>query len=195
MLDIRGEINEIGNNAIKISKKRIQLLYIFTHKQTVKILLFSKYFLTHKIHHWLYNSLLRIIQGCKLATNLTLKSSAQHLRFFTTAPIYLSTLVFSHSLKFYTTLPPPFLYLYLCSYCSSNQECFAHSLKFHQSFKDHPNDCILYKIFLINFKVCLPFLWNPTALFTSFVAPITVSLAEMLLCVLSSFISPKWIEF
>lgn len=50
MLDIRGEINEIGNNAIKISKKRTQLLYLFTHKQTVKIL-FSKYFLTHKIHH------------------------------------------------------------------------------------------------------------------------------------------------
>lgn len=37
MLDIRGEINEIGNNEIKISKKHIQLLYLFTHK-------LSKYF-------------------------------------------------------------------------------------------------------------------------------------------------------
>ena len=128
------------------------------------------------------------------ATNLALKSLSHCLRSFRTAPVYVSTLTFSHSLKFYITLPPPFLCLYLCLYCSSNQQCFVHSLKFHQSFKDHTNCYILYKVFLINFKVYLSLLRNPTALLTSFVAPITVSLEEML-CVSSSFISPKQTEF
>lgn len=58
------------------------------------------------------------------------------------------------------------------------------------SLKTIPITIHSIKSFLINFKLYLSFLWNPTVLFSSFVASITVYLKEML-CVLFSLTSSQ----
>ena len=88
--------------------------------------------------------------------------------------MYLSTLIFFQPSKVYIALSRSFPYLCLCSFWSLNQECFAQSLKFYHSIKDHPNYSIVYKVFLSNFKVYLFLFRNTTALFGSFIAPITI---------------------
>lgn len=88
--------------------------------------------------------------------------------------MYLPTLIFFQPSKVYIALSCSFPYLCLCSCWSLNQESFAQSLQFYHSFKDHPNYSIVYKVFLSNFKVYLFLPGNTTALFDSFIAPITI---------------------